>query len=157
MRIYDVSTKGEVTIRTYLASAVEVADGSELIPLKCMQMFVHTYEDRRQFAFSEPIETAATKKLIWGSDHNQEEGILEIYMTLDTTTNIFTLYVLASGGYDEGVRNPRPESWPKEANPKGDTDEAAKTAWLGHDYSHHIVYVSRASWKLNNLEGFSWN
>ena len=154
--------KGHITAYTY-NKAVTVNNASELIPLKCMKMYIHDANDGlgRQFTFSEtePIEDNAK----WGNRYHQEIGILEIYMTLDTTNKLFTLYVLASGGYDEGVSNPRPETWPKEANPAGEgaTDAAkeadAKAKWLTHEYSHHIVYVSRASWKLNNLEGFSWN
>ena len=142
----------------HLPETLNIPDAGELMYLKCMQMFVHDNNDGqgRQFAFRELNVNGDT----WlpTNGYNQEKNILDIYMELDTSTNIFTLYVLAQGGYDAGVSNPRPESWPKEATPSADNDDDAKTAWLAHDYCHYTVYVSRASWKLNNIpEDFSWN
>ena len=138
------STQGHVQVHTY-GSSVNVNAASELIPLKCMQMFVHDKDDGhgRQFAFHEIKLNTINKKIRWGSDYNQEKGVLEIYMELDTTNKLFTLYVLASGGENQGVSYPCPESWPG--------------TWKD-EYSHHIVYVSRASWKLNNIPSdFRWN
>ncbi|MBQ9903476.1 MAG: hypothetical protein IJM47_01685, partial [Synergistaceae bacterium] len=149
-----------LNIRFYGTDGNEVIipHGGEVMYLKCMQMYVHTHptEGDRQFAFREL--NADGKSWTATDGFNQEKNILDIYMELDTSTNIFTLYVLAQGGYDAGVSNPRPESWPKEATPSADNDDDAKTAWLAHDYCHYTVYVSRASWKLNNIpEDFSWN
>ena len=126
------------------SKTITIPAASELMYLKCMQMLVHDPKDGngRQFAFRELKSSGAA----WDNTYNQEIGILDIYMKLDTTTNIFTLYVLASGGEDESVNNPRPEAWPDNAN------------WDEDEYPHHVVYVARKSWKLNNIpEGFKWN
>lgn len=148
---------------------VDIPAASEFMYMKCIQMFVHDPEDDngRQFAFRElKSNSENTKKTTWGDVYNQEIGILEIYMTLDTDTNIFTLYVLASGGEDPSTSNPRPEAWPNKANPRPDgkddddeiSDEEAEAAWQASDYCHHTVYVARKSWKLNNIpKGFTWN
>lgn len=140
------------------AKAITVPAAGELLALNCIQMFVQGTDgsgEGRQFAFRE-LQAGGTG---WNDTYNQEKGILEIYMELDKEHSVLTLWVLASGGYDASMNNPRPETWPKEANPKGNTntDAAAKTAWLNSTYCHHIVYVSRASWKLNNIPpNFGW-
>lgn len=141
-----------------LPDTMKIPDAGDLMYLKCIQIFVHTHptEQDRQLAF----RTLNVNGDTWipENGYNQEKNILDIYMELDTSTNIFTLYVLAQGGYDASANNPRPSAWPKEANPKGDNDDKAKTEWLKHDYSHYTVYVSRASWKLNNIPpDFNWN
>ena len=170
MCITSLSGSGEITVYTY-GSSVNIPHASELIPLKCMKMFVHDNNDVEggQLAFRETIPTSYNNDLAWYDTYNQEKNILEIYMELDTSTNIFTLYVLATGGYDASVSNPRPSAWPNNAKPRPKdkdyedkidkiTDDDAKKAWLAHDYSHHIVYVSRASWKLDNIPpNFSWD
>lgn len=114
--------------------------GGELLGLGCMQMFVHkrVAGEGGQFAFRELKDSGSG----WDNTYNQEKGILDIHMTLDTASNIFTLYVLATGGYDIDIKNPQPESWPSTWN---------------EEYSQHIVYVSRKSWKLNNIPAnFKW-
>lgn len=136
---------------------VEIPAGGELLGLRAMQMFVHGEGDSRQFAFRE-LDPNGRK---WDKINNQEAGILDIYM--ERVNNTFTVWVLGTGGYDVEAANPRPDSWPKEANPAGEgATEAAKEAdakakWLASDYCHHTVYVSRATWKLNNIpSGFNW-
>ena len=150
MYISSLTDSGIMTIAKYGSCAdVDVADGSELIPLKCMQMLVHGADsgEGRQFAFRELKATSTN--VIWGDTYNQEKGILDIYMELDTTNKVFTLYVLATGGYDANLNNSRPELWPADAQPSD---------WDNSTYRHHIVYVSRASWKLNNIpKNFRWN
>lgn len=142
-----------LTLRT--ADETVIPAATELMYLKFIQIFVQEDGEGRQLAFNELKYDSSDG---WDKKYNQEKNILEIYMTLDHDTNIFTLYVLAQGGYDASVNNPRPSAWPKEANPKGDDDDKAKTAWLAHDYSHYTVYVSRASWKLNNIPpNFDWS
>ena len=148
-----------VAVKTYKlpsSGTITVPVASELLTMNFMRMFVHGTTgagEGRQFAYQE-LQPDGTG---WDKVHNQEKGILDIYMELDTDKNMFTLWVLATGGYDESLNNPRPESWPKEATPARDTDEEAKTAWSTHEYSHHVVYVSRASWKLNNIPyNFGW-
>ena len=136
---------------------ITVPAGGDLMNMIYMQMFVHgddTKSDMRQFAFRE-LTASGTG---WDKTYNQEKGILDIYMELDTDINTFTLWVLATGGYDEGSDpTPRPESWPKEAIPSATTDQGAKDAWRASDYCHHTVYVSRATWKLNNITSyFTW-
>ena len=160
MYIYKVyesgsSTRGKVEVYTY-GSPLKLVTASELIPLKCMQMFVQgkdNGDEGRQFAFCKINENSGN----WGAQYNQEKGILEIYMELDTEKYTFTLWVLATGGYDASMNNPRPDTWPTEAHPTA-------TEWTDDknnnykDYKHHIVYVSRATWKLNNIpQGFTWN
>ena len=124
--------------------------------LKCVKMFVQgktTDSEGRQFAFSE-LKNDATD---WGDKFNQEKGILEIYMELDTQKNIFTLWIMATGGIDYTHISERPKSWPADAHPTASewgtkvSNEKDYTS-----YPHNTIYVSRASWKLKNLEGFIW-
>lgn len=143
-----------VKMRVYLEETdtqdITIPNASELMYLNCMQMFVHGIDagEGRQFAYRE-LQASGNA---WDNTYNQEKGILDIYMERDKDSNTFTLWVLATGGYDESLNNKRPETWPDNAHP-------TVSEWGTGDYStypHHIVYVSRASWKLNNLEGFSW-
>ena len=151
-------TASSVTLRVYepdyskatQLKNVVIPAGGELMGLSCMQMFVHGTDagEGRQFAYRE-LQASGNE---WNNTYNQEKGILDIYMERDNDSNTFTLWVLATGGYDASLNNSRPETWPKDAHP-------TESEWGTGDYStypHHIVYVSRASWKLNNLEGFSW-
>ena len=143
---------------------ITIPAASEIIGLNCMQMYVRDKNDGhgRQFAYRELKDDSTG----WnGTTYNQEKGILDIYMEVDRDKNIFTLWVLATGGYDASMNNPRPDTWPDNANPRlakynadnTQSPEDAKTAWLASDYCHHIVYVSRATWKLNNIPpNFGW-
>ena len=137
----------ELTVGLFgsISETVTIPAASELLALKCMQMFVRTDGDERQFVYRELTEDGAK----WKNATIQEDNILDIYMKLES--NVLTLCVLASGGKNTGANTPRPETWPKEANPKANTDEAAKAAWLASDYCNHIVYVSRQSWRLHNV------
>lgn len=128
-----------------LPDTIMIPNGGEIMYLRCMQMFVRSDGDERQFVFRELAEDG--KK--WREAIIQEDNILDIYAKLES--NVLTLYVLASGGRNTGANTPRPDTWPKEAEPKGSTDEAAKAAWLASDYCNHIVYVSRSSWRLHNV------
>lgn len=159
MYIYVFPTGGNVEVTVYgleSSETITVPAAGDLMTINCMQMFVQDKNDGqgRQFAFRELTDGG-----YWESkEYNQEKGILDIYMEVDRMHNIFTLWVLATGGYDASMNNPRPDSWPKEANPAGNDDDKAKEAWLASEYCHHIVYVSRASWKLNNIpQGFTWD
>ena len=118
----------------------------------------------RHFVWRELTEDGKKWRKVGEEDskHNkygfQEDDILDIYAKLDPATNILTLYVLAAGGMNDSSDTQRPDTWPKEATPSALTDNGAKDAWLKHDYSHHVVYVSRATWKLNNIPpNFTWN
>lgn len=149
-------TRGKVEVYTY-GSPLKLAAASELIPLKCMQMFVHDKKDGqgRQFAFRKINEDSGN----WDTQYNQEKGILDIYMELDTEKYTFTLWVLATGGYDASMNNPRPDTWPEKAEPTAEHwGKKVNDIRDYTDYPHHIVYVSRATWKLNNIpQGFTWN
>ena len=135
---------------------ITIPAAGDLLSLAAMQMFVQDEGDGqgRQFSF----RRLSTGGASWGGTYHQEKNILDIYMERDTNKRIFTLYVLATGGYDAEASNPRPDTWPKDATPSGSTDSAAKQAWLASEYCHHVVYVSRATWKLNNIPpNFTWN
>ena len=138
------------------AETVTIPAASELLALRCLQMYVRSDEDDRQFVWRELTEKGDAWKEVGKKVDNseyglQEDNILEIYAKLDPATNILTLHVLASGGKNTDSDTPRPDAWPKEAEPKGSSDEDARTAWLESDYKDHVVYVARKSWKLNNL------
>ncbi|MBQ7562056.1 MAG: hypothetical protein IJS99_09555 [Synergistaceae bacterium] len=143
-------TSRDVNISTNIDIAVmsiDIASGAELFKLKCERFFVENDDNLgtgRNFAYFEFRNTwdrnTSNKK------NNYEPGILEIYCELDTGNNILNFYVLASGGYDSSINHEKPDSWPYNAN------------WE-EDYRHHYVYVSRKSWKLNNISWAStgWN
>ena len=131
---------------------IAIPDGSEALYLRCLQMYVRSDGDDRQFVWRELTEDGNAWMEVGEEDYGlQEDNILEIYAKLDTSTNILTLHVLASGGKNTDSDTPRPDAWPKEAEPKGGSDEDAKEKWLESDYKDHVVYVARKSWKLNNL------
>ncbi len=133
---------------------IPIPPAGELMYLKCVQMFVHTKDNERQFAFRELTDDAQN----WGDKYNQEKGILEIYMELDTQKNIFTLWIMATGGLDYTHISERPKSWPPYAHPTASewgTKVSSEQDYTS--YPHNTIYVSRASWKLKNLEGFIWN
>ena len=138
-----------------LPDTIMIPNGGEIMYLRCMQMFVRSDGDERQFVFRELTEDGKKWKKVGEEDSKgykyglQEDNILGIYAKLES--NVLTLYVLASGGRNTGANTSRPDAWPKEAEPKGSTNEAAKTAWLESDYCNHIVYVSRQSWRLHNV------
>ena len=139
------------------AETVTIPAASELLALRCLQMYVRSDGDKRQLVWRELTDNGnkwmEVGKKVNNSEYGlQEDDILEIYAKLDSTTNILTLYVLASGGTNDASDTPRPDAWPKEAEPKGSTDEDARTAWLKSDYKNHVVYVTRKSWKLNTLK-----
>lgn len=135
----------------------KIPEGGELLYLRCIQMFTRDVTDAgRQFAFRELGNSSTNwRATAWSDKYNQEEGVLEIYMELDTDTNIFTLWVMGTGGFDMTINNPRPANWPENAHPT--QAEWTNTTGTYKDYKHNIVYVSRASWKLNNIpDGFDW-
>ena len=141
------------TTRKFIISAdistqsIDIASGAELLKLKCERFFVENDDNLgtgRNFAYFTFYNTwdrnSSNKK------NNYESGILEIYCELDTGKNILNFYVLASGGYDSSINHEKPDSWPDSAN------------WVD-DYRHHYIYVSRKSWRLNNISWAStgWN
>ena len=125
-----------------MSKDITIPAGDDLMGLVCMQMFVHNRVtgEGGQFAFRE-LKTDGGG---WYKTYNQEKNILDVYMKLDTSSSTFTLWVLATGGYDVNLSSPRPSSWPDSAT------------WT-EEYSHHIAYVSRATWKLHNIPpNFTW-
>ena len=146
----DVTKKGYfVTLINKNASNAIIHAGDELLHLRGERLFVADINDNdeRNFRFQ-------TLTNDWGRREPHQRDILEIYMELDTETNIFTLWVLASGGKDSR-KHKRPSSWPDTARP---IKTSAKDNWDTSDYCYHVVYVSKASWKLHNIpNGFVWN
>ena len=145
---------GDVIVRVFgvpRTTQITVPAAGELLAINCMQMFVHDKKDGqgRQFAFRELVDGGTG----WNETYNQEKGILNIYMELDTEKYTFTLWVLATGGYDASMNNPRPDTWPEKAEPTAEHwGKKVNDIRDYTDYPHHIVYVSRATWKLNNME-----
>ena len=117
-------------------TALKVYPGDELLYLKCERMFVQ--ENNFKF-WNFSGNTWDNEKL-----HSNELGILEVYFELDTSNNILDMYVLASGGINDSGTTKKPDVWPSDF-------------WKS-DYENYTVYVSRASWKLNNIPpGFTWD
>ena len=149
--LYSLPANGNVIVRVFgvpRTTQITVPAAGELLALNCMQMFVHTHEGERQFAFRELVDGGTG----WDKTYNQEKGILDIHMELDTEKYTFTLWVLASGGYDASMNNPRPDTWPEKAEPTAEHwGKKVNNIRDYTDYPHHIVYVSRATWKLNNI------
>ena len=123
----------------------KVYAGDELLYLRCERIFA---EDPA----STDDDTARNLKVqklngtYWGDQDPFESGILEIYAELDIRTNILTLWVLSTGGKDTVIHERSTlKDWPS-------------TARWQDKYQYDVLYVSRASWKLNNLcEGFDWS
>lgn len=149
------ANKEKLTVKVFKDSTenldIILPPGGELLGLECMQMFVdHRITGEGGQLVYRTLKSDGTG---WDKNYNQEKGILDLYMKLDTKNKTFTLWVLATGGYDADAKLTlhRPDAWPKEANPQGSSDDEAQEEWLNSDYCHHIVYVSRKSWKLNNI------
>ena len=119
------------------APASDIHTADELLYLKCERMFAADEADGRSFYFQELSDD-------WSDRTVFQDGILELYFELDTNTNILDLYVLSSGGKDGKVHS-RPQNWP------------GKARWKS-DYGYHVIYISKASWKLENIpDNFVWN
>ena len=130
----------------------KVYAGDELLYLRCESIFAENPRDNDK-KVGEAVRNLKVQKLegtSWGSVNPTETGILEIYAELNTRTNIFTLWVLSTGGKDSIVHE-RPSDWPVTARP---TDWNSKNNF----YKYETLYVSKASWKLNNIyEHFNWD
>ena len=92
----------------------------------------------RSFSFAFPMNDK------WGQAYHHVAGILEIYMELDSEDKRLDFYVLSTGGYDSATSKARPVTWPSRAYP-------TETEWESSGYGKYVLYVSRASWKLNNI------
>lgn len=131
----------------------KVYAGDELLYLKCETIYADdpytTDNDTVRNLKVQKLENKENPKK-WGQVNPTETGILEIYAELNTRTNIFTLWVLSTGGKDSIVHE-RPSDWPVTARP---TDWNSKNNF----YKYETLYVSKASWKLNNIyEHFNWD
>jgi hypothetical protein len=132
----DKNKKGKFTLTDKVSSShssVPVYPGDKLMYLRYERFFV----ENQSFKFQEFSGAS------WGNITPSEDGILEMYFELDTSTNILDMYVLASGGINDSKTTQKPAAWPG--------------TWKS-EYANYIVYMSCASWKLKNLpDGFNWN
>ena len=133
-----------------------VPNGDELLYLKAERLFTDNPTDYdkthgqpyRNLYIQKPKKKNITGNR-WGNIEPFEAGILEIYMEMDEDNNIFHLWVLSTGGRDT-IKHERPKDWPELKKPD-------RVFWRD-DFAYEVLYVSKASWKLNNLrEGFEWN
>lgn len=126
--------KEQISLLSIDIPAENVAD--ELHYLRCKMLFVEGEGLSRNFKYQDLNSN-------WSSKYPHEKGILEIYMELDTETKTFDLYVLSTGGIDNSAKRKKPANWPDNARWK-------------NEYLQHALYISRASWKLYNLENFKF-
>lgn len=80
---------------------------------------------------------------LWGAWHPpsfqpREDGVLSLWIEWRPALQCLDLWVLTSGGAAVFGPAPRPSSWPAEA------------PWK-KEFERHEVYVSRASWRVENL------
>lgn len=68
----------------------------------------------------------------------REQGILALYCEWRPANKIFDLYILSSGGAAVFNKNSRPKAWPLDAD------------WQ-ENFAEHELCVSKASWKIENL------
>lgn len=120
----------------------DICAGDELLYLNCERIFAE--KDNEDRFRNLKVQKLSNK---WGDQDPLESGILEIYAELDIRTNILTLWVLSTGGKDTVIHERSTlKDWPSTAR------------WQDDKYKYDVLYVSRASWKLNNLcEGFDWS
>ena len=133
-----------------------VPNGDELLYLKAERLFTDNPTDYdknhgqpyRNLYIQKPKKKNITGNR-WGNIEPFETGILEIYMEMDEDNNIFHLWVLSTGGRDT-IKHERPKDWPELKDPD-------RVFWRD-DFAYEVLYVSKASWKLNNLhKDFRWN
>ena len=118
----------------------DISSGSELLYVRCEKIFVDSMSFIRINLGDANNWSSANSAM--GVNKVYENGILEVYFELDTNTNILDCYILVSGGRDPSLNTQCPASWP--------TKDPHKARWLD-EYKYHEVYVSRASWKLHNI------
>ena len=144
------ATKPEEIQLTPSSEDVIVPIGDELLYLKCIRVFAENprTEDQKRGVTDRQLKVqklSSENSKAWNDVNPYEAGILEIYMELDTKTNIFSLWVLSAGGKDN-MPHERPKDWPSNAR------------WNNDNYKYYVTYVSKGTWKLNNLRsGFEWN
>lgn len=151
---YEGKYKYLVKLTPLTDSSDTIPDGDELLYLKCVRLFATAPTDY-DTKHGQPLRNFSVQKLDgekWrtngGSVNPYQQGILELYAELDKNTSILSVWVLSTGGKDN-MTHERPKEWPTNARPKD---------WDKSDYKHHVVYVSKGTWKLNNLsKDFEWN
>ncbi|MDY6399635.1 MAG: prepilin-type N-terminal cleavage/methylation domain-containing protein [Synergistales bacterium] len=145
--------KYKLNLETIFDSSVPLSSfnlyaGDELLYLRCERIFAEDPRDSDK-KVGEAVRNLKVQKLegtSWGQVNPTETGILEIYAELNTRTNIFTLWVLSTGGKDSIVHERSTlKDWPR-------------TARWQDNYEYETLYVSKASWKIHNVcEGFDWS
>ena len=140
-------TGQHVRILSTTSDNVDIHPMSELLNIECERIYVSDSSGGRSFMVSN-LGLNSSGKADWNAQKPHTKGILEIYMELDTTPDIpiFSIKVLVSEGIRSDTnKTPRPEDWPDEY-------------WKPHksEFEVHKVHVSRASWKLYNLEPFTY-
>ena len=140
---YDNESSNKQLIRLNpVSSDIIVPDGDELLYLKCVKIFADDplSTDPEQ---ERSLKIQKLKNTDWEKSEPYQVGILEIYAELDTRTSILSVWVLSSGGRDK-MTHDKPVEWPDVAEWK-------------EDFKYHVTYVSKGTWKLNNLQdGFKW-
>ncbi|MBQ6775348.1 MAG: prepilin-type N-terminal cleavage/methylation domain-containing protein [Synergistaceae bacterium] len=130
---------------------ITIPNGDELLYLKFERLFTSNpseYDTKHGQPYRN-LYVQKPKGTDWGNINPFEAGILEIYMEMDEKNNIFHLWVLSTGGRDT-IKHECPKDWPN-------TTTNDRRFWRD-DFAYEVLYVSKASWKLNNLrEGFEWN
>ena len=136
---------GKISFDVFPANTtLNVYTGDELLYLKCEKMFAAKDNDGERNFYVQELKDG-NKWTDWTAKQPYQNGILGLYFELDTKANILDLWVLASGGKD-GKYHERALSWPTHAY------------WKNNVFNYYVVYVSHASWKLENIpEVFNWN
>ncbi|MBR1487017.1 MAG: hypothetical protein IJ597_07175, partial [Synergistaceae bacterium] len=141
---YDNESSNKQLIRLNPVSTdIIIPEGDELLYLKCVTIYAGDLLD----SDGDTERNLKIKKLegtSWPANGDPyQTGILELYAELDTRTSILSVWVLSSGGRDK-MTHDKPDEWPSVAEWK-------------EDFKYHVTYVSKGTWKLNNLpDGFKW-
>ncbi|MBQ7068815.1 MAG: hypothetical protein IJM82_06590, partial [Synergistaceae bacterium] len=153
-----------VSLKNISPNNVIVNAGDEMLYLKCERMFAKYINDQtwvRDFVFQEIADNSEE----WGAQRPYQDGILAMYFEIDTDTNTLDFWVLTTGGQDGKIHDV-PASWPEKG--KEIQFGSGGTKWNNmctNYFKYHVMYVSYASWKLENIyyEGtkqeqrFNWN
>lgn len=128
--------KIKLTLSNTVNYSVIMTPVCEAMPLKGEMFFVN--EVTNNFHYRE-------MENIWGASYPYEDGILRIYCEYRRRQKIFDLWILSSGGTKPASMIPTIPDWPE-----NDKNGEGKAKVI--EYSkEHILYVTRASWKLYNL------
>ena len=127
----------------------KICSGDELLYLKSVRVFAD--EPRTTDPNKERnLKVQKLNDVKWGTNNSSanpyQQGILELYAELYQKENILSVWVLSTGGRDN-MTHECPKDWPGRWREKGDNN----------DYKYFVTYVSKGTWKLNNLpEDFTW-